>query len=206
MTMKGQMFIIAMIFIIAVVVLVKNMVSTLELTEENRFQTAKVSEKNMKNFIDEYRHIAAAAAMQAQANQSGLGWLADFSMRLREDQEARIFFVLIVTNGSSQRYSVAIGNYLGDSINITYNVTNSSAPGNTSVIADGEEFVQQHAPLVNGTIAFTAYYTFKDSSVAEKFNFTNSGNNSILLFTDVTAGSDDFSARGKDVFRWSWPV
>ncbi len=202
---KGQMFIIAMIFMIAVIVLVKNMASTLELTEDIRFQQAKVSEQNMKNYVNEFRKVAAASAAQDSANESGLLWLSDFSGRLYDYEGARILFIFITANSSTSKYSVAIGNYLGDDINISYNVTNSTPGGYSQVIGNMQTSAISHAAAISGALIFNATYNIGGIETSERFEFKSGPKNEVALFTDATAISEDFSARGKDVYIWEWP-
>ncbi len=204
--MKGQLFIIAMIFIVIAIVLIRNMVGTFELTEENRFQGTRLIEKNLRNIQNEFRNIASLAALQANANASGNDYLRNFSLQLRDDLDVSIMYVYIVANGTNQNYSVTVGNFLKDRMNVTFNATNST-PANSVYIAEDKQNISTSYNITgNGTISVNVSYTSQNQDTAEKFNITDNTKNNIILFTDITVRSNEFFVRGKNIYNWSWPI
>ncbi|GEM_PF-2082245 len=203
---KGQMFIIATLFIIVIIVLIRNMVGTLELTEENRFQEARLIEKNLRNAQNEFREAAALAALQTDANQSGMDYMRNMSLQMRSDMDIQIIYIYAVSNNSNNKYSVAIGNYLQDRMNITFNATNSNPGGRIFIIEDKANLTREYNSSVNGTISINVTYTAQNQDTTEKFNITSNTKSNIFLFTDITVRSNEFFVRGKDFYNWSWPV
>lgn len=204
--MKGQLFIIAMIFIVIAIVLIRNMVGTFELTEENRFQSTRLIEKNLRNIQNEFRNTAALAALQANANASGNEYLRNFSLQLRDDLDISIMYVYIVANGTNQNYSVTVGNFLKDRMNVTFNATNSTPANSVYIVEDKQNISTSYNITGNGTISANVSYTSQNQDITEKFNITDNTKNNIFLFTDITVRSNEFFVRGKNIYNWSWPV
>ncbi len=203
---KGQMFIIATLFIIVAIVLIRNMVGTLEITEENRFQETRLVENTLRNAQNEFRELAALAALQQDANQSGMDYMRNLSLQLRDDADVQIMYIYVVANGTNNKYSVSMGNYLQDRMNITFNATNSNPGGRVFIIEDKANLTREYNSSVNGTISFNVTYTAQNQESTERFNITSNTKNNIFLFTDVTVRSNELFARGKDFYNWSWPV
>lgn len=204
--MKGQMFIIAAIFMIVTIVIIRNMVGSQTLTEENRFQESRFPEKTLRNVQNEFRQLAALAALQADANRSGMEYLRNFSLQLRDDTDIAVMYIYIVANGTNQRYSATIGNYLQDRMNITFNATSSSPGSRLFIIEDRANLTREYNSTINGTISINVTYTSQNLETTERFNITDNTKSNIFLFTDITVKSDDLYARGKDFYNWSWPV
>jgi len=203
---KGQMFIIATLFIIVIIVLIRNMVGTLEISEENRFQESRLIEKNLRNAQNEFRELAALAALQQDANQSGMDYMRNLSLQMRSDMDIQIIYIYAVSNNSNNKYSVTMGNYLQDRMNITFNATNSNPGGRIFIIEDKANLTREYTSSVNGTISINVSYTAQNQDTAEKFNITSNTKSNIFLFTDITVRSNEFFVRGKDFYNWSWPV
>jgi len=193
---KGQMFIIATLFIIVIIVLIRNMVGTLEISEENRFQESRLIEKNLRNAQNEFR----------DANQSGMDYMRNLSLQMRSDMDIQIIYIYAVSNNSNNKYSVTMGNYLQDRMNITFNATNSNPGGRIFIIEDKANLTREYTSSVNGTISINVSYTAQNQDTAEKFNITSNTKSNIFLFTDITVRSNEFFVRGKDFYNWSWPV
>ena len=203
--MKGQLFLIATIFMIIMVVLIRNMISV-ETTEENRFQESRIIEKNLKNIQNEFRQLASGAAVQTDANISGMDYMRNFSLRVTQDMDVSIMYMYIVANGTNNKYSVTIGNYLQDRMNITFNATSSTPGGNIFLVEDKKNATNEYTSSINGAIGINLTYTSKNQDTTERFNITTNAKNNIFLFTDVTVRSNEFFVRGKDIYNLTWPV
>src|SRR3989338_9381281 len=108
--LKGQMFIIAAIFMILGFVLLRNLLSLPEITQEKVYQDTSYLDKNMKNLEREYAYLAGTASMQRNANLSGNQYFHSFTQLVRSEFDARILYVYIFSNGTSGNVSVTIGN------------------------------------------------------------------------------------------------
>ncbi len=203
---KGQLFIIATIFVILIIILIKNTIGTVDITEENRFQGTRLAEKSLKNIQNEFRNVVSAAAVQPDANRSGMEYLRNTSLQARNDLDASILYVYIVANGTNNKYSVTIGNFLQDRVNVTYNATGSSPGGNVFIVEDKQNATNEYTSSVTGTINVNITYTSQNQDTTERFNITTNAKNNIFLFTDITVRSNDLFVRGKDIYNWSWPV
>lgn len=203
---KGQMFIIAAIFIVVAIVLISNMVGSFQLSEENRFQETMYMEKQVKNLINEYRNVVGVAAQQQDGNVSGMEYMRNMSLMARDDFDAAIVYVFIYANGTNQKYSVTIGNFLQDRMNVTFNATNTNPGGRLITIDDKVNETREYEGTANGTVEINITYTSENVETIERFNITTSTSDQAFGFFDVTVRDSGFFVRQKEIYNWTWPV
>jgi len=186
---KGQMFIIAAIFMIVAIVMIKNSIGTSAIQEESRFQASNTADRTIENVRSEYSRIAALAQFSSQTG----GYLQDFSSEIRHDMDSRIFYVLVLTNGTTQDCNVTTGNYLGEGMNVSVNASGTVAS----------------AVMKDMSSSSTVYHTtgsmlllVKYGGDAETFNLSTTGN-SEMIFTDITINSG-LVKRELDKSQWAW--
>lgn len=173
---KGQMFIVGAVVFVIGLFLIKNMFSVYSMVEEKRYQESILIDKELKNIAKEYEYITGIASMKG--NDSGINYLEDFSLRLRNESDFRIFYVFIYVNITNQKFSSTVGNFLNDNINVTLNSTNT--------------FIFQLNDKTNATREFSAStltnltitYKIKNSIVTEKL-LVDASKNFTALFYDI---------------------
>ncbi len=143
---KGQMFLIGSIMVLIGLIMLKNLLAVYTTVEETRFQETNIIDKQLSNVVNEYENIIGLASLNGYDN--GVSYLSNFSGFLRNDIDSEILYSFVFANGTTQRYNVTIGNYLGDKINLTVNVTDS-------VIYDKDASLVM--PLDNDTLDYSDY-------------------------------------------------
>jgi len=187
---KGQMFIAAAIVMIVGLFVMKNLFSLYTTVEEKRYQETLLVGKHMDNIKREYEQIIRTAAMQNDVNGSGMLYLSNFSNYLGgEMNDFKVLYVFVCVNHSSQKYSVTVGNFLKDKINVTVNVTDSTPSSANAEINDKRNTTWEfQGNLVGANI--TLVYDYQNSRTVERFPiYTNknltSGFFDIILENDV---------------------
>lgn len=200
--MKGQMFIIAAIFIIIGLILVHNLLNVFDLFEETRKTTSLVGDRNIDNIAKEYEYIAGIASMN-NANVSAISMLSNFSDLIREVENAKIFYALVFVNGSSNDYSITIGNYAGNGANTTIDATGSSPPSVNLLVGDRANktaFFSSSAGIREINIT----YTIRNETIMENFSVNITGRNTIQIFYDISLRNNDLIKRTKSLYNTTW--
>lgn len=199
---SGQMFVIAAIIILVGLIMLKNLLAVYSTMEEKRSVESDMLDKQLKNIRGEFRYIAGIASLQADANASGIAYLSNFSGFLRSDADIRILYLFAFANGTSQKYSITIGNYLKDNINATVNVTGSTSAGYYFGTINDETNITTAFQSTAGTVNITLAYSYRNQNITERLPLSVSGN-SVAGFFDITL-EDGMTVRSKDVYNRSW--
>lgn len=199
--MKGQLFIIAAIFMIVVVVLIKNSTGTTDFLEDGRFQDTRITDKNLENLAEEFRQVAALSVFGQDPASSEAGYFRNISVQARGDFDSSILYVFVFGDGAGLGYNVLIGNYLGDRINMTLNGSGASG---SMVIDDASSVSRSYVSAINGSFMLKLNYTNSREEMTEAFNVTVDSKKNFALFSDITLRETGFAKRRKDVYSWSW--
>src|SRR3989338_4574585 len=199
------MFIIAAIFMILGFVLLRNLLSLPEITQEKVYQDTSYLDKNMKNLEREYAYLAGAASMQRNANLSGNQYFHSFTQLVRSEFDARILYVYIFSNGTSGNVSVTIGNFMKNNMSGMLNVTSATPTGRTFTLNDTHN-VTLEFNLTSGWINATLNYTMQNSETVERLYFNASTRNYVLGFADMTLQERGFMVRSKSVYNRTWTI
>ena len=203
--MKGQMFLIGAILMIMGTLLVFNVVGVRTITEESRYQDAKLLNRQASNAVNEYRYGLGLAALQQESNKSAADYAAAFSSFLRNEADSRIFYAVAYVNGTTQAYSVNVGNYLGRKINVTLNATDST-PSSAFAYLDDRKNSTMHflSGISSCMINLTLSYKKGGGSVQERFSVNVSDKRYMAEFVDVTMIDTGFTMNAKEVFNRTW--
>jgi len=201
--MKGQLFIIAAIFMIVAIVLIRNMTGGVDLSEESRFQESRYFEKQLDNIMNEYRMITGASALQPDPNQTGMDSLRNISLMVKDDTDISVFYIFIFANGTSQNFTATFGNFLNDRMNITFNATNSNPTG-TQIILENNQNKSIIFDSSPGDINLNITYLSGGIVTHESFDIAISSSNQVFGFFDVKLRDSGFFVREKEIYNWSW--
>ncbi|MFH0832697.1 MAG: hypothetical protein V1900_03200 [Candidatus Aenigmatarchaeota archaeon] len=199
-SLKGQMFLVAAILVVIALVALKNLFGIYATTEEKRFGESSLLDKQMKNLKNEFRAVVGVAALQNDANVSGINHLYNFSNLIKSD--AKLLYVFVFNNATSQRFAATIGNFLNDKINVTLNATDSGL-GYNFVVDDEKNITKIFQSTINGTVNLTFIYEIRGENVTEAFRITTD-KNLVFAFFDVQLEDSRALVRSKDIYNWSW--
>ncbi len=195
--LKGQMFIIGSIILLLGIILVKDAINIYPVINEKTYQDSIFDDKNMRNVKNEYDFILGMTALDNKTQ-----YLSDFSNYIRNDNY-KIFYIASLVNGTTNNYTVTIGNYFGGNINYTLNTTSSTPEGYSGLLKD------------KTNISYFFNTSTLTSSVLITFNYTLDGSNSIEIipiemnknfiqgFFDIKRDSMIY-IRTKHTYNWSW--
>jgi hypothetical protein len=201
---KGQLFIIAAVFMVAGMVLIFGVLSSPLIVEEKKFQDVRLLDKNSKNILNEYKYAAGIATLNSPANVSLLSYMLNLSDYYRRESDSRIFYAAAMLNGSTQRFSIDVGNYLKDSINITINATDSTPSSIQFVLDDKTNRAVDFLATINKMVDITLDYSSGNARTVERFSLNSSSRNVMLLFSDVSLKDGTYEIRLKDVYNRTW--
>src|SRR3989344_934914 len=199
---KGQMFIIGAIVVAIALIALKEYFGAYSLVEEHRFQQAQSVNAVTQNVRNEYRSLVNAALITEEINTSARDMLYNFSQFIRSSEQAEIIYLFAYANSSRDELYILLGNFLGDTIDVTINTTGTLISSyEFPFMEDGEArmalFTLPHS--FDGIVEITLTYDRGDEHVVENVLFDVSKNNA-LLFVDVTVSSTSASSRVKDVY------
>ena len=204
---KGQMFLIGAILIIISLVLLRNLLGVFTTAQEEEAGEAIIADMELRNIKNEYNYLAGIASrnLNLTPNVSAINNLYNISDLIRNDKNVKILYVLAFVNGTNQRYTVTVGNFLNDRINATVNVTNSSTSGfYFGNINDKINVTAEFLPNANVTVTITLNYTLQDNNITEIMKANVGTRNHLSLFYDITLEGSDFAVRTKDVYNTTW--
>ena len=200
---KGQMFMIAAIFIIIGFILLKGLTTLPVLTQEKTFQDTSYLDRNLRNIKGELSYAASVASMQPLPNKTGAEYLFNFSRYIRHDFDSKILYVFIFSNGTTGNFSATIGNFLQNNISGTINFTSSTPAGRTFNVNDtGNKTLEFNAS--SAWINVTFNYTIQNRETVEKFYFNSSTRNYIGAFFDASLQENGFFVRSKSTYNRTW--
>src|SRR3989344_956540 len=203
--LKGQMFLIAAVFIIISFFVIRNVLDIYNVFEENRSQEIRTEDLQTKNLVREYEQAAGAASMQSNANRSAQDYLFNFSSFLRNTRDARMLYLFAYSNSTTAKYSVVLGNFLNDNVNATISATNSDPVTAQFVLADRRNATAEFIFLGNGTVELNLTYTVRNEVRKDLLNITvQSPRLFMTLFTDITLEGNNIIVRHKDIYNRTW--
>jgi len=198
MNKKGQFFIIAAIIITVMLVMIRTLISAYSAAEITTHEETKILGRQLENIKGEYEYIVGTASMQNDVNSSLSQNLANFSSYIRDQLDSEILWVAIYFNSSNQNYSVIVGNFLQDNIEINLTISNSTS--HTEAISLGDKSIGSRSFNITGDVNLTLSYALKDESREDIISFTLSDNSTIGFF-DISLLSDNLKVRTKDLYE-----
>ena len=171
---KGQLFIAGAIIILVGLILLKSLF-VYSSVEEKRFLESSLLERYSGNIMNEYENIAGLATMQSDVNRSGIDYLSNFSFFITDAMRSKILYAFVFVNSNS--YSVTVGNFLGDKINLTINATDST-PGcyHIGVMNHKTNQTREFIADINGTVELTFGYVKSGNEYSQKILIIKHGN------------------------------
>ncbi|MBI2173509.1 MAG: hypothetical protein HYT73_04890 [Candidatus Aenigmarchaeota archaeon] len=204
---KGQMFLIAMVFILIGFFTVRSIIDIYDVFEEKRTQDIKIEDLQLRNIMKEYGYAAGIATMQPDANRSAQDYLFNLSSFIRNTRDARILYAIAYANGSTGKYSVTVGNFLDENINGTVSGTNSVPASQQFIITDRKNVTYEFNFTANGTVELNITYTTGSIDTKELLNVTVQDPGLFIeILSDVTLGGSDIKLRSKEIYNRTWRV
>ena len=202
--LKGQFFIISALFILIGLIMLKSLLGVYVTVEEERKQETAIQDKQLRNIKSEYEYTIGIASLQSSVNESGISNLYNLSSLMKSITGSKSLYLFIFVNGSTQKYSVTIGNFLGDKINANLSATNS-VPSGYSIgdINSSVNVTRGFQADINGTIYVNITYIRQGSKTIETIPVQVS-NNSVSGFFDITLEDRDLIVRSKDTCNITW--
>ena len=197
------MFFIAAIFMIIGMVMLRGVLLIPTISQEKAFQETSYLDRNMGNIQREYEIIAGVASAQSNASSSGAAYMHNFSRLIRSDFNAKLFYVLIVSNGTDQSFTANIGNFMQNSATGTLAATGSVPSSVQFSLNDMSNATYSFA----GTAAWTNItlnYTVNGAQALEVFYFNDSSRNYVAGFFDVQLHDSGMLVRSKNYYNRTW--
>ena len=199
--MKGQMFIVAAIFIVLSMIAIKNMLGAPEITEEKRFIQSQATDRILYNIITEYGYAVGIALAQPEKNNSGISYLSNLSSFMRKDiKYFTSFYAFAYVNSTTGKYSVTIGNYLYQNATVLLNATDSSPAGYLFEVTDATNATKEFSYSA-GISQFNITINYTAGSGSDKETFTVVVSNSSAAYFDVRLNEDTLQLRAKEVYN-----
>ncbi len=187
--MKGQLLIIAAILLVVGIISFKMLLGN---TQELSVQESNFLDKQLNNVMAEYKYIMGTA----KSNATGISSLANFSNYLRNEHDVRMLYIFVWSNNSV--YSVTIGNFLKDKINVTLNATDSAPSSAVSLLQDKLNRTFDFASAAQN-VNITLSYRMQGSNTTQTVEKFKADANSTSGFIDIIFENSDMMVRGKDV-------
>ena len=203
--LKGQMFMVAAIFMIVGFILLRNLLSVPIISQEKAYQDTSYLDKNMRNIKNEFIYLAGVASMQPTPNKTGVEYIHNFSRFIGGEFDSRMLSVYAFSNGTSSNFSVTIGNFLKDNISGALNATSSTPTGRTFALNDTRN-VTLEFNYTAGWINLTLNYTIQNKETVERFNINASTRNYAAAFFDISLQDRGFFVRSKNLYNRTWVV
>jgi len=205
---KGQMFVIAGIIILIGFFLLRGVFSIYSTIEEKRFQETMILDKQLKNIYHEYEKTLAVSRIQTNPNNTAITNLYDFSNYLRNEEDIEILYVFVYVNNTA--YSVTVGNFLNDRINVTVNGTTSTPASAAIGVMDDKTNATRNfaADITSGTVNITVTYQLRNENITERFpvriGLTTQERSMMQGFFDIKLKSKDDFIRIKNTYNLTW--
>ncbi len=203
-TYKGQMFVIASILVLIALIAVKNMLGIYATFEEKRFKETFTLDKQIRNLKDGFRDTVGIATMQGDANLSGIRFLYNFSNFTAKDTGAKLLYAFVYVNGTSQKFSVTVGNFLKDEINVTINATDSTPAAFSFLMNSSMNATNEFQSDISGMVNMTLSYSQSEGNSTERFSISTSAQRYAGAFFDIKIESNDEFVRSKEFYNRTW--
>jgi hypothetical protein len=191
---KGQMFIVGSIIFVIGFIFLSNLFTYTEV-EEKRFLESIILDRYADNIMNQYKNIIGLSSMQG--NLSTINYLYNFSLFVRESSVLYVF-----TYFNASKYSVTIGNFLDDKINVTINASNSLPTGYQIGVMDDNTY-QTVEFTATGSAELTLTYNLRGNVYNETLPAT-AGSNFAQGFFDITLEQDDVLIRRIGTYNMTW--
>lgn len=195
--LKGQMFIIGAVLLLVSVILIKDIVNIYPIIDEKNYINSIITEKNMRNVKNEFNYILGMVALRNSTN-----YMSNFSDYIRRDNYKSMHIITIV-NGTTNNFTVTIGNYFGGDLNYTLNATDSTPKGYTNIVKDRSYSYHIFNTSTTGSIIITFNYTLDNDNIVETIPIDVKNRNFIQGFFDIKTDSLIYM-RTKYLYNWSW--
>lgn len=204
---KGQMFLIAMVFVLISFLILRSILGVYDVFEEKRSQEIKTEDLEMRNIVKEYQYAAGIASMQPDINRSGQDYIFNLTSFVRNTRDAEILYVFAYANGSTGKYGVTVGNFLDDKINATVSGTNTAPASSQFILDDRKNQTLEFNFTANGTVELNLTYTMANNDRKEIMNITvQSPSLFVGLMIDLTLEGNNIRVRYKDLYNRTWRV
>ena len=202
---KGQIFLAGAVILLVGLIVLRNLLGVYGTVEEKRYQESLLYDDQLMNIKNEYQYIVGISTLQSNVNESAVNYLSNFSNYLRNEiSDFRVLYLFVFVNGSNQKYSITLGNFLNDKINATVNASDST-PSNISIgfMNDKSNSTNEFQSNVNGTVNITLGYQIKNLTITEMIPITSNKNITYGLF-DVALNAKGLMVRTKYVCNRTW--
>ena len=183
---KGQLFIAGSVIMLVGFIMLKNLF--VPSIEERVFLESNLLPRYLDNILNEYSNIAGLSSMQSA--EDGISHLSDFSFFIRDDIESRIFYVFVFAN-SSGKYSVTVGNFLDEKINVTLSATGSSPQDFLVGVMEDKTSQTREFTAISDEIELTVSYKKGGHEYSETLPLSTA-NNFVQGFFDISLEDDMF--------------
>lgn len=199
--MKAQMFLIGIIIIITALILFRNLLEIYSTIEEKRYQEPILYSRQLENIKREYQYAIGLSTLQTKINESAIAYLSNFSSYLRDGKSGfYALYLFIFVNSTNQRFSVTLGNFMHNKMNVTLNVTDSTPSSVSWMLDDKFNLTSEFQANVNGTINITLNYQLRNDNIKEKIQI-ESDKKMVYCFFDLSFENDDLLVRKKYVYN-----
>ena len=205
---KGQMFVIAGIIILIGFFMLRGIFGIYMTLEEKKYQETIIIDRELRNIQHEYEKIISVSRLQGNANDTAISNMMSFSTYLRGEEEMEILYVIVSLNNTA--YTVTVGNFLNDNINLTVNASDSSPNSrNLSALNDMRNASASFsADVSTGVINVTLYYRRRSEAVTEiipvRVAPLSKEGSFMQLFLDAKLKSRDDFVRVKSTHNTTW--
>lgn len=202
---KGQIFLAGAVILLVGLIVLRNLLGVYGTVEEKRYQESLLYDDQLMNIKNEYQYIVGISTLQSNVNESAVNYLSNFSNYLRNEiSDFRVLYLFVFVNGSNQKYSITLGNFLNDKINATVSASDST-PSNISIgsMNDKSNSTNEFQSNVNGTVNITLGYQIKNLTITEMIPITSNKNITYGLF-DVALNAKGLMVRTKYVCNRTW--
>ncbi len=198
--LKGQMFLIASIFMILGFVLLRSLLTLPEITQEKTIQDTLYLDRTIDNIVTEYNYLTGLASLHSDVNGSAIDYFYNFTKYIRSEVDSQILYVFIYANESSN-FSVTMGNFLQGNMSGTINFTGATPNGVVFSLNDTKDVTYHFEG--SGWTNTTLNYTIGNTWVLDKFAFNSSGNY-VKGFFDISLDDGGFFVRSKSTYNRTW--
>ncbi|MBI2578160.1 MAG: hypothetical protein HYW26_00460 [Candidatus Aenigmarchaeota archaeon] len=202
------MFVIAGLIILIAFFLLRGVFGIYNTLEEKRFQETMILDKELRNIYHEYEKIIIVSRVQGNANSSAIANLADFSTFLRGEEDIEILYALVSVNNT--KYTVTVGNFLNDNINVTVNATDSTPSSAAMGIVNDKTNASASftSSVSSGVVNVTLIYARRSDNVIEaipaRIAPPTQEKSALHGFFDIKLKSREDFLRIKNTFNATW--
>jgi hypothetical protein len=196
--MKGQMFIVAAVFMIIGMIMIKNLVSP-TLDETKRYTESITYDRAIRNIASEYKYLANTALGRPYTAIDAPYYVSQFSSFLRDDINGfSSVYSLVIMNLTTATYNMVLGNYLGSDINITVSATDSNPNSQNIILADKTNQTLSFT-ITGASVNVTLNYTANRIATLERFSLPQM--EGVTLFYDIRLLKDSDYFQIKDIYN-----